>query len=220
MQNRKRILIPLTAILISIMLSAAACSSAAKTDSYVPATFTVQGGTGKVTITCPEVTLTGDEAQALIEISSPHYEWLKVNGVQYDAENAGDKNRKNSVFRIPVVLDQEMTITGLTTAMSQPHEIEYTLFISLTRTDEAGSAGEGVGKAPAVGDGGLQVGHGDVRPVQVLADRFDAGVTCRYSSGNQNIAAGGDLYRIVHEYSPFLVSFGSLYNMRMRLARK
>ena len=169
MQNRKRILISLTSILTSIMLSAAACSSASKPDSaeavteapaqetaaaektasetmqdgtYVPAVFTVQGGTGKVTITCPEVTLTGDEAQALIEVSSPHYEWVKVNGVQYDAENAGDKNRKNSVFRIPIVLDQEMTITGLTTAMSQPHEIEYTLFISLTREDEAGSAGE------------------------------------------------------------------------------
>ena len=176
MQNRKHILISLTAILTSIMLSAAACSSASKPDSaeavteapaqetaaaektasetmqdgtYVPAVFTVQGGTGKVTITCPEVTLTGDEAQALIEVSSPHYEWVKVNGVQYDAENAGDKSRKNSVFRIPVVLDQEMTITGLTTAMSQPHEIEYTLFISLTREDEAGSAGEGSGGSAA-----------------------------------------------------------------------
>ena len=151
MQNRKRILIPLTAILIAVMMSVTACSPAAKTDRYVPAMFTVQGGTGKVTITCPEVTLTGDEAQALIEVSSPHYEWVKVNGVQYDAENAGDKNRKNSVFRIPVVLDQEMTITGLTTAMSQPHEVEYTLFISLTRTDEAGSAGEG-GSGSAVPD--------------------------------------------------------------------
>ena len=93
-----------------------------------------------MTITCPEVTITGGEAKALIELSSPHYEWVKVNGVQYDAENAGEENRKNSVFRIPVVLDQEMTIVGLTTAMSQPHEIEYTLFISLTRQAEAASA--------------------------------------------------------------------------------
>lgn len=174
MQNRKRILISLTAILTSIMLSAAACSSASKPDSaeavteapaqetaaaektasetmqdgtYVPAMFTVQGGTGKVTITCPEVTITGGKAEARIEFSSPHYECVKVNGVQYDAENAGEENRKNSVFRIPVILDQEMTIIGLTTAMSRPHEIEYTLFISLTRKEDAASAGEAAPKA-------------------------------------------------------------------------
>ena len=166
MQRKKRGLMPLTAILVLIMMSVAACSSAEKTDNeaavtaapaeetaaettasgtmqdgtYEPAEFTAQGGSGKVTITCPEVTITGGEAKALIELSSPHYEWVKVNGVQYDAENAGEENRKNSVFRIPVVLDQEMTIVGLTTAMSQPHEIEYTLFISLTRQEEAASA--------------------------------------------------------------------------------
>ena len=166
MQRKKRGLMPLTTILVLIMMSAAACSSAEKTDNeaavtaapaeetaaettasvtmqdgtYEPAEFTAQGGSGKVTITCPEVTITGGEAKALIELSSPHYEWVKVNGVQYDAENAGEENRKNSVFRIPVVLDQEMTIVGLTTAMSQPHEIEYTLFISLTRQEEAASA--------------------------------------------------------------------------------
>ena len=167
MQRKKRGLMPLTAILVLIMMSVAACSSAEKTDNeaavtaapaeetaaettasgtmqdgtYEPAEFTAQGGSGKVTITCPEVTLNEGEAKALIEFSSPHYEWVKVNGVQYDAENAGEENRKNSVFRIPVILDQEMTITGLTTAMSQPHEIEYTLFISLTRKEEAASAG-------------------------------------------------------------------------------
>ena len=154
MQKKKRGLMRLTAILIFIMMSVAACSSAGKPDSdaaatdgpveeteaadkaasdtiqdgtYEPAVFTAQGGSGKVTITCPEVTVSGGEAKALIELSSPHYEWVKVNGVQYDPENAGEENRKSSVFRIPVVLDQEMTIVGLTTAMSQPHEIEYTI---------------------------------------------------------------------------------------------
>ena len=169
MQRKKRGLMPLTTILVLIMMSVAACSSAEKTDNeaavtaapaeetaaettasgtmqdgtYEPAEFTAQGGSGKVTITCPEVTITGGEAKALIELSSPHYEWVKVNGVQYDAENAGEENRKNSVFRIPVVLDREMTIVGLTTAMSQPHEVEYTLFISLTRQEETAPSGGG-----------------------------------------------------------------------------
>ena len=93
-------------------------------------------------ITCPEVTLTQGEAQAVIEFSSPHYEWVKVDGVQFDAENAGEADRKNSVFRIPAVLDEKLKISALTTAMSEPHEIEYTLFISLTQKDESGTGGD------------------------------------------------------------------------------
>ena len=96
MQRKKRGLMRLTAILISLIMSIAACSSAEKTDNdaavtdaaaeetaaagkttaveeaasttmqdgtYEPAAFTVQGGSGKVTITCPEVTVSGGEGR-------------------------------------------------------------------------------------------------------------------------------------------------------------
>lgn len=108
--------------------------------TYVPTMFTVSGGTGKVTITCPEVVITDGAAQARIEFSSSHYEWVKADGVQYDPENADDADRENSVFSIPVRLDEEMTISGLTTAMSEPHEIEYRIFVSLTQEGEAAAA--------------------------------------------------------------------------------
>ena len=75
--------------------------------TYVPAVFTAQGGTGKVTITCPEVVIKDKEAQALIVFSSPHYEWVEVNGTRYDPENAGGKDREDSRFRIPAVLDED-----------------------------------------------------------------------------------------------------------------
>ena len=116
--------------------------------TYEPASFTAQGGSGRVVITCPEVVIRGGEAQALIEMSSPHYAWMKVDGVQYDPENAGEKDRKTSRFRIPAVLDREMTVSALTTAMSEPHEIEYRLTISLTRKQKdqaAPAAGSGSG---------------------------------------------------------------------------
>ena len=168
----------LTTLLLFLVMVITACSPAGKTDSpgeqagavssggesaalqdgtYVPETFTAQGGTGKVKITCPEVILIQDQATAVLEFSSPHYEWVKVNGRQYDPENAQEQDRKNSVFRIPVVLDEEMTISGLTTAMSEPHEIEYTLFISLTQKD--GSEGtEGSDGAEGAGPDGESVG--------------------------------------------------------------
>lgn len=110
--------------------------------TYVPTMFTAEGGTGKVIITCPEVVVSGEDVQALIEFSSPHYEWVKVDGVQFDPENADEADRKNSVFRIPAVLDEKLKISALTTAMSEPHEIEYTLFISLTQKDESGTGGD------------------------------------------------------------------------------
>ncbi len=107
MKNKMRMPFQLTTLLLFLVMVITACSPAGKTDSsgeqagavssggesaalqdgtYVPETFTAQGGTGKVKITCPEVTLTQGEAQAVIEFSSPHYEWVKVNGQQY----AGD----------------------------------------------------------------------------------------------------------------------------------
>ena len=175
MKNKMRMPFQLTTLLLFLVMVITACSPAGKTDSpgeqagavssggesaalqdgtYVPETFTAQGGTGKVKITCPEVTLTQGEAQAVIEFSSPHYEWVKVNGQQYDPENAQEQDRKNSVFRIPVVLDEEMKISGLTTAMSEPHEIEYT--ICVIHDADGKAAGKKLnrllGKTPLYGD--------------------------------------------------------------------
>ena len=144
--------------------------------TYVPTLFTVSGGTGKVKITCPEVVVTEGEAQARIEFSSPHYEWVKVDHVQYDPENADDADRDNSVFRIPVRLDEEMTISGLTTAMSEPHEIEYTLFISLTQEDKKSSA-DGAGE-DAEGKDGAEDSSGngaEINGEKESADGMDDG---------------------------------------------
>lgn len=113
--------------------------------TYEPSSFTVQGGTGKVTITCPEVVVTDGGAQACIVFSSPYYEWVETEGVRYDPENAQEEWRETSVFRIPVRLNEQRKITGLTTAMSEPHEVEYTIIIGLTRESpvQEGSSQEG-----------------------------------------------------------------------------
>ena len=155
--------------------------------SYVPTLFTVTGGTGKVKITCPEVVVTEGEAQARIEFSSPHYEWVKADGVQYDPENADDSDRDNSVFRIPVHLDQEMTISGLTTAMSEPHEIEYTLFISLTQEDKKSTA-DGAGEA-AEGKDGTEDSSGNGAEINGENDSAD-GVDDGEDDGEDIPAAG------------------------------
>ncbi len=117
--------------------------------TYEPIEFTVRGGTGKVTITCPEVTVTAAEkwpAEALLVLDSPHYEWVKAGGIKYEPVNSDDSDRKTSEFRIPVLLEEEMEIIGLTTAMSEPHEITYTILISLTKKDEEAHTGKEEGE--------------------------------------------------------------------------
>lgn len=91
--------------------------------------YTVQvdlaGGTGRAEITSPAVLRIVDQrATAVIEWSSSNYDYMVVNGEKYFPVNT----EGNSVFEIPVlVFDKAMTVTADTTAMSTPHEIEYTL---------------------------------------------------------------------------------------------
>ena len=52
-----------------------------------------------------------------------------VNGKKYL-----NKGKKNSVFKIPGAdLDEKHAVAAVTTAMSKPHEIEYTLLFEITK---------------------------------------------------------------------------------------
>lgn len=110
---------------------------------YVPAVFNYSGGSGRVTISCEEVELSGGEAIASIAFSSPNYEYIRVD----DLKITGEYTEKTSTFKVPVKLDEEMTLIGCTTAMSSPHEISYTIYISLDEisgeTNNSGNSAEG-----------------------------------------------------------------------------
>ncbi len=86
---------------------------------------TMEGGSGRASISSPTVlTVKDGEATARIEWSSSHYDYMKIGDVQYDPVNEDG----NSVFQIPVtVFDEPVEVVADTTAMSVPHEIEYTL---------------------------------------------------------------------------------------------
>ena len=86
---------------------------------------TMEGGSGRASIQSPtELTIENGQAQAEIVWSSSHYDYMMVNGDKYLPVNT----EGNSTFEIPVsVFDEPMTVIGDTTAMSVPHEVEYTL---------------------------------------------------------------------------------------------
>ena len=89
---------------------------------------TLKGGTGRADITSPcNVTINGDSATASIEWSSPNYDYMIVDGETYLPVNTDG----NSVFEIPITAwDAPMNVVADTTAMSEPHEIEYTLYFN------------------------------------------------------------------------------------------
>lgn len=85
----------------------------------------LSGGSGRASVTSPtKLSVADGECTALIEWSSPNYDYMKVDDVKYLPLNP----EGNSAFEIPVsIFDRPIQVLADTTAMSQPHEIEYTL---------------------------------------------------------------------------------------------
>lgn len=111
---------------------------------YTPDKFTWSGGTGKVNITCNKVTIKNGQALATIAFSSSAYQYVKANGKKYFPTHTGGK----SIFVIPVELNKNNKIIGMTTKMSTAHEIEYSIMVYLAAADGDGSgaaAGDGSG---------------------------------------------------------------------------
>ena len=93
-------------------------------------TYTVQvqleGGSGKATVESPApLRVEGGKAYATIVWSSSNYDYMMVE----EEKILPSSTDGNSVFEIPVAgFDKKLSVAADTTAMSTPHEIEYTLF--------------------------------------------------------------------------------------------
>ncbi|MBP0958082.1 MAG: hypothetical protein J5997_12050 [Oscillospiraceae bacterium] len=95
----------------------------------------LEGGSGRAKINSPaRLTIENGEAFAEIVWGSSNYDCMTVGGEKYYPQNT----EGNSEFVIPVTgFDYKMPVFANTTAMSTPHEIEYTLYFdSATITAE------------------------------------------------------------------------------------
>ena len=68
--------------------------------------------------------------------SSDHYQYVKANGNKYYTTKGGG----SATAVIPVALNQNNKIIGMTDKMSVAHEIEYTIFIYLAAANGGTSA--------------------------------------------------------------------------------
>ena len=87
--------------------------------------LTMEGGSGRASIQSPaQLAIADGAATAILEWSSPNYDYMLVNSEKYLPVNT----EGNSVFEVPVeALDVPLTMIGDTVAMSTPHEVEYTV---------------------------------------------------------------------------------------------
>lgn len=95
-------------------------------DGNYTANVTLAGGTGRASVQSPtQLRCSNGQFYATIVWSSPNFDYMKVGGVRYDLISAPGSN---STFEIPVAaFDQILPVVADTVAMSEPHEVEYTL---------------------------------------------------------------------------------------------
>ncbi|MCM1226350.1 MAG: hypothetical protein NC320_02855 [Clostridium sp.] len=94
-------------------------------DGEYTVNVTLSGGSGRASVESPaKLSVEDGVVYAEIVWSSSNYDYMIVDGVKYEVINT----EGNSTFKIPVTyFDHEMPVSANTTAMSAPHEIEYTL---------------------------------------------------------------------------------------------
>ena len=181
MRNRKKSAIVSFAMSLIMLFGSAVMVPAAADTKLEDGTYTaaveLEGGTGKASVDSPcEITVKDGEVMAEICWSSPNYDFMIVDGEEYYPVNESG----NSEFVIPVVLDEEMAVQADTTAMSQPHLIDYTLQFTLLTEDngaeetvppeDADSGKEAAGGGDPVTEITEEAAEQDFEPIGVLSD--------------------------------------------------
>ena len=114
-------------------------STGLKDGTYTPDGFSFSGGTGKTRIVCDKIIVKGGKSFAVIRFvsttgSPSAYKYVKASGGVYYPTASG-------AFTIPVALNKNNRILGMTTKMTAAHEIEYSIFVQKKGADKATTTG-------------------------------------------------------------------------------
>ena len=95
----------------------------------------LEGGSGRAGVESPaKLRVENGAAYATIVWSSSNYDYMRLDDEKYLPLNT----EGNSTFEVPVIaFDSKVTYFADTTAMSTPHEIEYTLYFDSATITEA-----------------------------------------------------------------------------------
>lgn len=105
-------------------------------DGIYETEVTLSGGSGRASIASPAtITIKDGSAKATIVWSSSNYDYMTITGadgysddILYTPVSGGPGTDENSTFEIPVaVFGSPISVAADTVAMSEPHEIAYTI---------------------------------------------------------------------------------------------
>ena len=105
-------------------------------DSTYTIAVTLEGGSGRASVESPAKLRYSETGVcwATIVWSSPNFDYMKVDGQRYDPINT----EGNSTFEIPVsAFDTPLEVIADTVAMSEPHEVAYTLTFVYASMEDA-----------------------------------------------------------------------------------
>ena len=149
-------------------------ASAAVEDGEYLIDVDLEGGTGRADVRSPaKLTVVDGLAAVALEWSSPNYDYMVVGGKTYLPVNAGG----NSIFMVPVLaFDEAFDVAADTTAMSEPHEIDYTLLLHSASIQPASvQEGEGAAAAESADGAGATVAEGESSAGAAASGAADAG---------------------------------------------
>ena len=119
---KKHIAVFLGLLILAIAVSG--CGPKEITDGVYTADVVLTGGSGRASVESPaKVVIADGKIIATVIWSSPFYEYMMVGETRYDPI----QQEGNATFELPIVLDEDMSVSALTVAMSEPHLVEYTL---------------------------------------------------------------------------------------------
>ncbi len=96
---------------------------------YTPDSFSWSGGSGRLKgMSCSKIIVRGGKAYAVIVINSGSYAYVMANGATVPNSTPGTGV---STFEIPIELNKNNVISGMTTAMSASHWVNYSIFVGL-----------------------------------------------------------------------------------------
>jgi len=126
-------------LILLLALTACVPANSAPRDGQYTVEVTLSGGSGRASVASPtEITVADGAMTARIIWSSPNYTFMLVDGTKYLPVNTSG----NSAFEIPVsAMDKDIAISAETTAMSEPHVIDYTLCFDSATLKAAGKSG-------------------------------------------------------------------------------
>lgn len=113
----------------------ATAESLGLSDGGYTAAVTLEGGSGRASVASPAaLRVEGGRAWATVVWGSSSYDYMRIGQEKFLPVNSAG----NSTFEIPVAaFDRKLTVYADTTAMSAPHEIEYTLYFDSASIEKA-----------------------------------------------------------------------------------